>query len=62
MMAARVPKRIASLSQRLGRVRAELARPHYQGSAQARELDEQVEDFGGDTIVGALHDLPASPG
>jgi hypothetical protein len=54
-------KRIASLSQRLGRVRAELARPHYQGAAQARELDEQVEEFGRDTIVGALHDLPASP-
>jgi hypothetical protein len=53
-------KRIASLSQRLGSVRAELARSHYQGSAQARELDEQVEDFGHDTIVGALHDLPAS--
>jgi transcriptional regulator with XRE-family HTH domain len=54
-------KRIASLAQRLGRVRAELARPHYQGSAQAQELDEQVEDFGSDTIVSALHDLPASP-
>ena len=54
-------KRIASLSQRLGRVRAELARPHYHGSAQASELDEQVEEFGRDTIVGALHDLPASP-
>jgi hypothetical protein len=54
-------KRIASLSQRMGRVRAELARPHYQGSAQARDLDEQVEEFGSDTIVGALHDLPASP-
>jgi hypothetical protein len=55
-------KRIASLSQRLGRVRAELARPHYQRAAQARELDEQVEEFGRDTIVSALHDLPASPG
>jgi hypothetical protein len=55
-------KRIASLSQRLGRVRAELARPHYHGSAQASELDAQVEEFGRDTIVSALHDLPASPG
>jgi hypothetical protein len=55
-------KRIASLSQRLSRVRAELASPHYHGSAQARELDEQVEEFGRDTIVSALHDLPAGPG
>jgi hypothetical protein len=51
-------KRIASLSQRLGRVRAELARPYYQGAAQARELDEQVEEFGRDTIVGVLSALP----
>jgi len=51
-------KRIASLSQRMGRVRAELARPHYHGSAQARELDEQVEEFGRDTIVGVLSALP----
>ena len=54
-------KRIASLSQRVGRVRAELASPHYHGSAPAQELDEQIEEFGRDTIVGALHDLPASP-
>ena len=51
-------KRIASLSQRMGRVRAELARPHYHGSAQARELDEQIEEFGRDTIVGVLSALP----
>ena len=51
-------KRIASLSQRMGRVRAELARPHYHGSAKARELDEQVEEFGRDTIVGVLSALP----
>jgi hypothetical protein len=55
-------KRIDALPQRLSRVRAELANPRYQGSAQARELDEQVEEFGRDTIVGALHELPASPG
>jgi hypothetical protein len=51
-------KRIASLSQRMGRVRAELARPHYHGSPQARELDEQVEEFSRDTIVGVLSALP----
>jgi hypothetical protein len=51
-------KRIASISQRLVRVRAELARPRYQGSAQASELDAQAEEFGRDTIVGVLSALP----
>jgi hypothetical protein len=51
-------KRIASVSQRLVRVRAELARPHYQGSAQASELDAQAEEFSRDTIVGVLSALP----
>lgn len=36
----------------------ELTRPH-QGSEQARELGEQVKEFGRDIIVGALNDLPA---
>jgi hypothetical protein len=50
-------KRIASLSLRLRRVRAELARPRYHGSAQASQLDERIEDFCGDTIVGTLSAL-----
>jgi len=49
------------LPQPLARVRAELAQPRYRGSPQARDLDEQIEQFGRDTIVGVLHDLPASP-
>jgi len=49
-------RRIDSLPQRLGRVRAELASPHYQGSALARELDERIEEFTRDTIVGGLHE------
>jgi hypothetical protein len=51
-------KRINDLPQRLGRVRAELASPRYQGSTQARELDEGIEAFTRDTIVGGLHELP----
>lgn len=51
-------KRIKNLPQRLGRVRAELAGPRYQGSAQARELDEHIEEFTRDTIVAGLHELP----
>jgi transcriptional regulator with XRE-family HTH domain len=51
-------KRIKNLPQRLGRVRAELASARYQGSAQARELDERIEEFTRDTIVAGLHELP----
>jgi hypothetical protein len=52
-------QRINRLSPRLGRVRSELARNPYQGSPQATELDEQIEDFTRETIVRDLHDLPA---
>jgi hypothetical protein len=55
-------KRIDALPQRLAVVRSELATPRYQGSAEARELDEHIEDFGRETIVSDLHDLPATPG
>jgi hypothetical protein len=55
-------KRITSLSRRFDRVRTELARPRYQGSPQARELDEQIEEFCRETIAGDLHSLPAGPG
>ncbi len=54
-------QRITSVTGRLVRVRAELARPRYQGSAQARDTDERIEDFGRETIGAALHDLPAGP-
>ena len=52
-------QRISAIPQRLGRVRSELARNPYQGSPQATELDEQIEDFTRETIVRDLHDLPA---
>jgi hypothetical protein len=51
-------RRIDALPQRLTRVRAELANPRFAGSARARGLDEQIEDFGRDTIVGAMSALP----
>jgi transcriptional regulator with XRE-family HTH domain len=51
-------KRIDALPQRLGRVRAGLAGPRYRGSAQARELDEGIEEFTRDTVVVGLHELP----
>jgi predicted negative regulator of RcsB-dependent stress response len=51
-------QRIDALSPRLDRVRAELARPRYQGSSQASDLDERIEDFSRDTIGRELHELP----
>ena len=39
-----------------------LASSRYQGSASASEMDERIEDFGRDTVVGDLHDLPTGPG
>jgi hypothetical protein len=54
--------RIDFLSQRLAAVRTELAQPRFQGSPQATELDERIEEFGRETIVGALHDLPGNSG
>jgi hypothetical protein len=55
-------KRIDALPQRLGRVRAELARARYQGAPQATDLDERIEEFCRETIAGDLHSLPAGPG
>jgi tetratricopeptide (TPR) repeat protein len=49
-------KRIDPLPQRLETLRAELARSH--GSPQASDLDQEIEEFSHDTIVGALSALP----
>jgi transcriptional regulator with XRE-family HTH domain len=54
-------RRIASLPQRLSRVRTELATGVYQGQALAAELDERIETFCQETIVADLEDLPAGP-
>jgi len=53
-------KRVAALAQCFGRVRHELAQPVYRGSAQARELDERIEDFCRETVVAELRSLPGS--
>jgi hypothetical protein len=50
-------KRIVQLPQLLSAVRSELARPPYQGSPQARDLDERIEEFCRETIAGDLHSL-----
>jgi hypothetical protein len=51
-------QRITAMTRRLPSVRAELAAPIFQGSAQARALDERIEEFGRATITGSLHSLP----
>ncbi len=53
-------QRISKLPKRFTRVRSALAAPRYQGSAEARDFDRQIEQFCRDTIAAQLHDLPAS--
>jgi tetratricopeptide (TPR) repeat protein len=55
-------QRITALTTRLSLVRVELAAPIFRGSPQARELDEQIEEFGRETVVAGLHSLPGGSG
>jgi transcriptional regulator with XRE-family HTH domain len=50
-------KRTLELPQRMNAVRAELAQPIFRGSAQARELDERIEEFGSEAVTTGLHSL-----
>jgi len=54
--------RTRELPQRLSTVRAELAAPIFRGSARANKLEEQIEEFGRETIVTGLHSLPGNQG
>ena len=54
-------QRINALTSRLRLVRTELHRPLYGRSAQAQELDGQIEEFGQDTMPAGLHSLPGAP-
>jgi hypothetical protein len=55
-------RRISQLPRLLAPVRSELARPRYQGSPQARDLDEQIEQFCRETAASDLHSLSGEPG
>ena len=55
-------KRIAGLPRYFDRTRAVLASPRYQGSPDARDLDERIEEFCRETVVAGLHALPTGPG
>ena len=50
-------QRLATLTARLGLVRRELAAPVFRDSHQARDLGDQIEDFGRAAITTGLHSL-----
>jgi hypothetical protein len=50
-------RRIAGLPQRFDGARAELASPRYQGSPDAKDLDERIEEFCRETIGASSHAL-----
>ena len=54
-------KRVDTLPERFRAVRAELAGARYQGSVQANELDERIEEFCGLTGATSLPGLPSGP-
>lgn len=62
VMALLPGERTTLQARRLTTVRTELAHPIFRGSAQAREIDERIEEFGRDTITTELNSFPGSPG
>jgi hypothetical protein len=54
-------QRINSVLTRMRLVRTELAAPVYRGSAQARQLDERIEEYGRDSVTVGLHGLHSGP-
>jgi hypothetical protein len=50
-------QRVSSLTSRLARVREELAAPVFRGSPQARDLGDQIEEFGREAVTAGLHSL-----
>ena len=54
-------QRIASLTDRIRTVRAELGAPVFRGSVRARELADQIDEFSRDSVIADLDALPAGP-
>ena len=50
-------QRVSTLTARLTRVRNELAAPVFRGSPQARDLGDQIEEFGREAVTAGLHSL-----
>jgi hypothetical protein len=55
-------QRIVAFTARLGLVRTELAAPIFRNSPQGRDLAEQIEEFGRETVAAGLHGLSGGPG
>jgi hypothetical protein len=55
-------QRIADLTTRLASVRDELAAPVFRGSAKARDLGSQIEEFCREAVTAGLHSLVGSLG
>jgi tetratricopeptide (TPR) repeat protein len=53
-------QRVSTLTARLARVRNELAAPVFRGSPQARDLGDQIEEFGREAVTAGLHSLSGS--
>jgi len=54
-------RRITGLAPRFARTRTELAQPIFRGSARARDLEEQIEEFGRETVGAGPQSFPGSP-
>jgi hypothetical protein len=50
-------QRVTPLTTRLARVREELAAPVFRGSSRARDLGDQIEEFGREAVTTGLHSL-----
>jgi hypothetical protein len=50
-------QRVATLTTRLARVREELASPVFRDSPHARDLGDQIEEFGREAVTVGLHSL-----
>jgi hypothetical protein len=50
-------QRDSSVTTRLAKVREELAAPIFRGSPQARDLDDQIEEFSREAVTAGLHAL-----
>jgi hypothetical protein len=55
-------QRVATVTARLARVRDELAAPVFRGSPQARDLGDQIEEFGREAVTAGLHSLSGLSG
>jgi hypothetical protein len=55
-------QRIADLTTRLAQVRSELTAPVFRGSPQARDLGNQIEEFGREAVTAGLHFLSGGDG